>query len=95
MNLRPESKDTSAKAAKDRSHLPKVTSNVMGLKKERGRLDRKRPKIARKRRSRCSRCFYCTQLFKRQANIVYYYKERPLEFLSKSEETEGEEFVDE
>ena len=50
MNLRPESKDTSAKAAKDRSHLSKATSDAVGLKEERRRLDGKRPKIARKRK---------------------------------------------
>ena len=57
IKLRSESKDTSAKAAKDQCHLTRGrgidTKDVVGLKEKRERLDankRKWPKIARKRK---------------------------------------------
>ena len=57
INLQPESKETSAKAAKYQCHFTKGrgtdTKNAVGLKEGRVRLDakrRKRPKVARNRK---------------------------------------------
>ena len=57
INLRPESKETSAYATKDQRHFTEGwgidTRDVVGLKEEKERLDtkkRKRTKIARKRK---------------------------------------------
>ena len=74
------------------------TSDVVGLKEERewlNRKKRKRPKIARKRKKLLQLVLLLHPALQKHAKKkCISIKDGPLNLLSKSEETEGEELVD-